>query len=51
VRAYIANTDYDWREFFLGRPEIDGGSELAMRARIELYRRLLRWHDDNAFGG
>lgn len=97
MRAYIANTDYDWYEFFLARPEIDEvnfwrpgganfqalspgepllfrlkaphnaiagvgffvtfsllpvsvawdafgvkngvGSELAMRARIELYRR------------
>lgn len=100
VRAYIANTDYDWYEFFLARPEIDEvnfwrpgsanfqaldpgepllfrlkapynaiagvgffvtfsllpvsvawdafgvkngvGSELAMRARIELYRRRLK---------
>jgi hypothetical protein len=23
VRAYIANTDYDWYEFFLAGPEID----------------------------
>lgn len=23
VRAYIANTDYEWYEFFLARPEID----------------------------